>query len=206
MMTDQPKRYVGLDVHKNYVMVGAVNRTQEMVLPPRKVGLADFADWAKKQLRPTDEVVLEATTNAWYLYDLLEPLVEWVVVCHPPQVKLIAAALVKTDKKDTMTLAKLLAVGMIPPVWVPPVHVRELRALMSHRQRLIAQQTRTTQSWRTVPGRTGCARCCSGCTSFHPKALCSAKPSATGGPSSTCPPRKSYAPVRICLSWSNWLL
>jgi hypothetical protein len=27
------------------------------------------------------------------------------VVCHPPQVKLIAAALVKTDKKDTFTLA-----------------------------------------------------------------------------------------------------
>jgi transposase len=64
------------------------------------------------------------------------------VVCHPPQVKLIAAALVKTDKKDTMTLAKLLAVGMIPAVWVPPEPVRELRALISHRQRLIAQQTR----------------------------------------------------------------
>lgn len=149
-MTDQPKRYVGLDVHKNYVMVGAVNRLQEMVLPPRKVGLAAFEDWATKHLRPTDEVVLEATTNAWYLYDLLEPLVERVVVCHPPQVKLIAAALVKTDKKDTMTLAKLLAVGMIPPVWVPPVHVRELRALINHRQRLIAQQTRTKNRLRSL--------------------------------------------------------
>jgi transposase len=149
-MTDQPKRYVGLDVHKNYVMVGAVTRTQEMVLPPRKVGLTAFEDWATKHLRLTDEVVLEATTNAWYLYDLLEPLVERVVVCHPPQVKLIAAALVKTDKKDTMTLAKLLAVGMIPPVWVPPVHVRELRALMSHRQRLIAQQTRTKNRLRSL--------------------------------------------------------
>jgi transposase len=121
-----------------------------MVLPPRKLGLAEFEGWAKKHLRPPDEVVLEATTNAWYLYDLLEPLVERVVVCHPPQVKLIAAALVKTDKKDTMTLAKLLAVGMIPPVWVPPVHVRELRALMSQRQRLMAQQTRTKNRLRSL--------------------------------------------------------
>jgi hypothetical protein len=32
-MSDKQKRYVGLDVHKHYVMVGAVNRTQEMVLP-----------------------------------------------------------------------------------------------------------------------------------------------------------------------------
>jgi len=149
-MTDKQKRYVGLDVHKQYVMVGAVNRLQEMVLPPRKVSLAEFESWAKKHLRPTDEVVLEATTNAWYLYDLLEPLVARVVVCHPPQVKLIAAAFVKTDKKDTMTLAKLLAVGMIPAVWVPPAHVRELRALVNHRQRLIAQQTRTKNRLRSL--------------------------------------------------------
>ncbi|MBE7557227.1 MAG: IS110 family transposase [Anaerolineales bacterium] len=149
-MVNPQKRYVGLDVHKHYVMVGAVNRSQEMVLPPRKVSLAEFEGWAKKHLRSTDEVVLEATTNAWYLHDLLEPLVARVVVCHPPQVKLIAAALVKTDKKDTMTLAKLLAVGMIPPVWVPPVYVRELRALINHRQRLIAQQTRTKNRLRSL--------------------------------------------------------
>lgn len=141
-MTENQKRYVGLDTHKHYLMVGAVNPAQEVVLPPRKVSLIEFEGWAKKHLRSTDEVVLEATTNAWYLYDLLEPLVARVVVCHPPQVKLIAAALVKTDKKDTKTLARLLAVGMIPAVWVPPEHVRELRALISHRQRLIAQQTR----------------------------------------------------------------
>jgi hypothetical protein len=82
-MTDKQKRYVGLDVHKHYVMVGAVNRSQEMVLPPRKISLVEFEGWARKHLGSTDEVVLEATTNAWYLYDLLEPLVERVVVCHP---------------------------------------------------------------------------------------------------------------------------
>ena len=149
-MTDKRKRYVGLDVHKHYVMVGAVNTTQEVVLPPRKVSLIEFEGWAKKHLRPTDEVVLEATTNAWYFYDLLEPLVGRVVVGHPPHIKLIAAALVKTDKKDTMTLAKLLSVNMIPPVWVPPQHVRELRALISHRQRLISQQTRTKNRLRSL--------------------------------------------------------
>ncbi|MBE7557231.1 MAG: hypothetical protein HS126_39855 [Anaerolineales bacterium] len=82
-MINSQKRFVGLDVHKHYVMVGAVNAYQEMVLPPRKVSLAEFEGWARKHLRPTDEVVLEATTNAWYLHDLLEPLVARVVVCHP---------------------------------------------------------------------------------------------------------------------------
>ncbi len=140
-MSYAPKRYVGLDVHKHYVMVGAVNRSQEMILPPRRVSLVEFEGWVQKYLRPTDEVVLEATTNAWYIHDLLEPQVAKVVVAHPPHIKLIAAAMVKTDKKDTMTLAKLLAVGLVPPVWVPPEQVRELRALINHRRRLISHQT-----------------------------------------------------------------
>ena len=110
------KRFVALDTHKQYVMVGAVNAVQEVVLPARKVSMSEFEAWVKKHLRPTDEVVLEATSNAWYFYDLLEPLVERVVVGHPPHIKLIAAAVVKTDKKDTFTLAKLLSVNMIPPV------------------------------------------------------------------------------------------
>lgn len=143
-------RYVGLDVHKHYVMVGAVDQTQQTVLPPRKVALTDLQSWAEKYLRPTDHVVLEATTNAWYVHDLLEPLVERVVVAHPPQVKLIAAAMVKTDKKDTMTLARLLAVNLIPTVWVPPVHVRDLRALLAHRRRLVSQQTQCKNRLQSV--------------------------------------------------------
>jgi len=87
----QSIRYVGLDVHKHYVMVGAVDQTQQTVLPPRKVALADLEGWGQKYLHPTDHVVLEATTNAWYIHDLLEPLVERVVVAHPPQVKLTPA-------------------------------------------------------------------------------------------------------------------
>lgn len=143
-------RYVGLDVHKHYVMVGAVDQTQQTVLPPRKVALTDLQSWAEKYLRPTDHVVLEATTNAWYVHDLLEPLVGRVVVAHPPQVKLIAAAMVKTDKKDTMTLARLLAVNLIPTVWVPPVHVRDLRALLAHRRRLVSQQTQCKNRLQSV--------------------------------------------------------
>jgi transposase len=177
----QSIRYVGLDVHKHYVMVGAVDQTQQTVLPPRKVALADLEGWAQKYLQPTDHVVLEATTNAWYVHDLLEPLVERVVVAHPPQVKLIAAAMVKTDKKDTMTLARLLAVNLVPAVWVPPLHVRDLRALLAHRRRLVSQQTQSTQSWRTAPGKTDFKVSCTVIILCHRQASCTTLPSAIGG-------------------------
>jgi transposase len=88
-----------------------------------------------------DQVVLETTINAWEFYDQLVPLVSRVVVANPAQVKLIAASFVKTDKRDTLALARLLAARLIPEVWVPPPAVRELRALVAHRQRLLKQRT-----------------------------------------------------------------
>ncbi len=140
-MSEQKVRFVALDVHKSYVMVGAVGAEQQIVLHPRRVAFNRFESWISKHLRSSDEIVLEATTNAWLIHDMLEPVVARVVVAHPYHIKLISAATVKTDKRDTLTLAKLLAAKMIPEVWVPPQHVRELRALIAHRKRLISQRT-----------------------------------------------------------------
>jgi transposase len=141
MSEQRQKRYIGLDLHKHTIMVAGLNAQQEVVLRPRRVALVELEVWAQAHLKATDEVVLEATSNAWWAYDLLTPLVERVVVASPHDVKLIAASLVKTDKKDALTLARLLAVNLVPEVWVPPSEVRELRGLVSHRQRLIRQRT-----------------------------------------------------------------
>ena len=54
--------------------------------------------------------------------------------------KLISAARVKTDVRDTIKLARLLAANLIPTVWVPPLPVRELRALVTHRSCLVQQR------------------------------------------------------------------
>ncbi|MGO8949317.1 MAG: transposase, partial [Ktedonobacterales bacterium] len=98
----------------------------------------------------TDEVVLEATTNAWELYDRLAPLVQVVKVAHPLLVKLISSAWVKTDTRDTLHLARLLLADLIPEVWVPPKPVRELRALVAHRERLIRQRTQARNRLQSV--------------------------------------------------------
>ncbi len=95
-------------------------------------------------------MVLEATSNAWLLYDQLQPLVAEVVVAHPQAVKLIAAARVKTDSRDTIKLASLLAANLIPAVWVPPQEVRELRALVTHRNRLVQQRTQAANRLHSV--------------------------------------------------------
>ena len=143
-------RFVALDVHRQYLMVGAVDNQQQVVLSPRRFGFAAFAEWAQVHFTHADAVVLEATSNAWLLYDQLQPLVAEVVVAHPQAVKLIAAARVKTDKRDTIKLASLLAANLIPAVWVPPQAVRELRALVTHRSRLVQQRTQAANRLHSV--------------------------------------------------------
>jgi len=133
----QEKRYIGLDVHKHYITVGGMNAKQEIVLKPRDVAMDRFKTWAEQNLRASDEVVLEATTNTWDVYDTVASLVKRIVVAHPAEVKQIANARVKTDKQDVNRLIRLLIADLVPEVWVPPVDVRQLRALISYRWRLV---------------------------------------------------------------------
>jgi transposase len=120
------------------------------VLTPRKLSLERFGQWALEHLTKTDQVVLEATTNAWTLYDQLAPLVQEVKIAHPLLIKLISSARVKTDTRDTLHLARVLAAGLIPAVWVPPPPVRELRVLVAHRQRLVRQRTQASNRLHSV--------------------------------------------------------
>jgi transposase len=145
-MNSHPKstidRFLALDLHKHYLVVGGVNFRQDIVLNPRRISLEKFPAWARTNLLPTDAVVIEATTNAWNIYDQVVPLVGKAVVAHPPMVKWISEARVKTDRHDVLRLAHLLSADLIPEVWVPPVPVRELRSLMAHRRRLVSMGTR----------------------------------------------------------------
>ena len=134
-------RFVGLDVHKRSVMVGAVDAQQQVVLRPHRLSWDEFALWQQQHLQATDAVVLEATSNAWHLYDQIVTQVASVTIANPLLVKWISSASIKTDGQDTLKLARLLAAGMIPAVWVPPEPVRQLRAIVSHRHRLIRQRT-----------------------------------------------------------------
>ena len=65
------------------------------------------------------------------------------MVDNPLHVRWIAEARVKTDAADVLRLAKLLAANLIPEVWVPPLHVCELRSGMTYRRRVVKMQTMT---------------------------------------------------------------
>jgi transposase len=134
-------RYVGLDVHRHYVVVAAVDSGQHVVLEPQRIGLERLPRWIHQHLSREDQVALEATSNAWLLYDELAPQVAAVKVANLHQIQLISHARVKTDRQDAIVLAKLQAANLLPEVWVPPVAVRQLRSLVAHRQQLTRNRT-----------------------------------------------------------------
>jgi len=151
--TSISRRYIALDIHKHYCVIAGVDRDGRVLLPPVRVEHADLEGWLKKKLHANDQVVIESTTNAWHVHDLLDPLVERVVVANPIKVKQIATARVKTDIRDTLILARLLAANLVPDVWVPPMHVRQMRQLLSQRRQLVETHTQILNRMHSVAHR-----------------------------------------------------
>jgi transposase len=144
------QRYIAIDSHKHYVMIGGMNQEQQWTLRPRKVQMPRFRTWAAQNLKPGDAVVLETTSNVWDIYDIVAPLVSKTVVANAFKVRQIAEARVKTDKEDVRRLITLLIANIVPEVWVPPMHVRELRLLLSFRWRLSKQITMSKNRLHSV--------------------------------------------------------
>ncbi len=136
-----PLRFIGRDLPKHYLVAVGVDAQRTRVLGPQRVALHDLETWRTKHLKPTDALVVEITTNTWDLYDALLPHVHSVTVVHPPQVALITRVQVMTDQIAALTLAEWQAVGLLTPWGVPPPAVRDLRALLAHRAKLVRLQT-----------------------------------------------------------------
>lgn len=131
-----PTRFIGLDVHKHYMVAIGVDKDLNQVFGPHKVRWISFENWIQRNLTQQDAVILEMTTNTWEVHDLLVEKVHSVTIVHPPHVKLIVRAQAMTDTKAALALAKLHAAGLLPGIWVPPQEVRDLRSLTAQRDKM----------------------------------------------------------------------
>ena len=140
-MAESPTRFIGLDIHKEYFVAIGINQQREIVFGPRRVSVYQLEDWILRYLTKEDTVVLEMTTNTYLFYDALLPHVHSVLVVHPPHVALVTKVSVKTDKKAALALAQLHAAGLLEGVWIPPHSVRDLRALLAQREKMVRLST-----------------------------------------------------------------
>jgi len=142
--------YVGLDVHQKRSVLCILDENGRRVKEILVRG-----PWPKlfEALACIDQpfaICYEASCGYGYLHDRLRRIAQRVVVAHPGQLRLIFRAKRKNDRVDAQKLAKLLYLGEVPAVHVPSIDVRNWRAMVEHRTRLIAKRTRTKNGIRAL--------------------------------------------------------
>lgn len=172
------RRFVGLDVHKHFIEVCVLD-AKGKVLSRGRVGCQreELLEFAHKELRKTDHVALEATTNTWPIVDILRSCVARLVVGNPLKTKAIAEAKVKTDKIDALVLAQLLRCDYLPEVWQPDSATQNQRSLITHRTGLSVERARHKNRIQCILNRS-CSR--------RPAGACGRRPDLPGWRHSNC--------------------
>jgi transposase len=129
--------YLGIDVHKHDSRVAILDDDGEVVDEAR-VQNASLEKVAEEYAG--SKAAIEATSNYYTIYDTLEEYLD-VVVADPTQTKAIGYAEVKNDRLDAKLLAQFRRAGMIAESYVPPEELRERRALVRGRKRLVEKRT-----------------------------------------------------------------
>src|SRR5262249_35291292 len=121
-------KYIGMDVHKEAVVIAVLSGTgkqvMESIVETQANSILQFIHGLPGELHVTWE---EGTWAAW-LYDLLKPHVQQVLVCNPRRNALLKEGS-KNDKIDARKLADLLRTGMLRPVYHGEHGLRTLREL-----------------------------------------------------------------------------
>ena len=136
--------YVGVDIHKKYSVLCALDESGRKLREGRVEGNAasGFAQFFAGLDGPSKAVV-EACWNWGLIHDELEELdgVEEVVLAHPHKTRLIAEAQIKTDRLDAHALGTLLRGNLVARAHVPRRLTRARKNLL--RQRLYWARMRT---------------------------------------------------------------
>src|SRR6476646_9676367 len=121
-------KYIGMDVHKEAIVIAVLNESgklgMESVIETKASSILQFIHGLRGELHVTWE---EGTWAAW-LYDLLQPQVQHIVVCNPRRNAFLKEGS-KSDKVDARKLADLLRTGMLRPVYHGENGLRTLREL-----------------------------------------------------------------------------
>lgn len=106
----------------------------------------DFLEGSQEGLR----AVIETGWASYTMVDLLEDLGVDVQMAHPWQVKAIAQAKIKTDKRDSKMLAYLLRADLIPAVYRREAANRSRQRILRHRMAYVRMETQIKNRIRAL--------------------------------------------------------
>lgn len=133
--------YSGIDLHKDMSFITTLNDEGNIVkqekMPNDEYTILQYFFSIGKE----HKAVVESTSNWYWLSDLLNDHSIEMILAHAKFLKAISYAKVKIDKVDSLTLAQLLRMNLIPIAHQIAPSNRGLRDLMRARLRLVHKKT-----------------------------------------------------------------
>jgi transposase len=134
----------GFDVHREQITFDLVDqRSGEVhtgrITPATREGLCA---WLASVESARLQVALEATTGWRFVVEELERAGAQAVLAEPAETRALRGPKrrAKTDRADARHLRELLEREAVPPSWIPPAHLQELRSLVRLRHSLAVER------------------------------------------------------------------
>lgn len=134
---------VGIDLHKDTLTLCVFCRCcgeisyRKIACKCRKQIVDFFAALPKPHT-----VAIETVGFYRWLWEMLDPIVDNLVLADATQARALAGSRLKTDREDAFNIAELLAAGRLPTSYAPPAEVQLLRDLTRHRHGFSRQHAR----------------------------------------------------------------
>ncbi len=139
-MNTSTLKTIGVDLHKASLTATVLDSTG--VILERK----DIPTKCRNQIAdyfashgPAVQVAVESVGFYHWFWDTVRPKVQTLRLADPAGVRACAGRQTKTDRNDSLLLARLLHEDRLPMAYVPDEPVRALRELCRHRHRLARQ-------------------------------------------------------------------
>ena len=133
--------YMGIDHHKQYSHITLMDEKGKKLKSGR---VGDLRSELEKFLYGIEDVkaVVEAGRSSYTIVDALDEMGIEVTIAHPKEVKAIAKAKIKTDKRDSWILAHLLRTDLIPEVYKRSRENRSYQRVLRQRAFYVGSLTR----------------------------------------------------------------
>ncbi len=125
--------FIGIDQHKQYSQMTVLDEKGREIKAGRVANLRGDVERFLGGIVSDAQGVVEAGRDCYVVTDMMKEMGMGVKIAHPLQVKAIAKARIKNDKRDSRILAHLLRTGMIPEVYQRAASNREAQRVLQLR-------------------------------------------------------------------------
>jgi len=132
--------FAGLDYHTKFVQICVMDAEGKVLRNCRRGNSVAELAGALEPHWNLQRAAMESCCGAADLAEDLTAEVGWqVTLAHAGYVSRMKHNPDKSDYSDARMLAELCRVGLIPPVWLPPAPIRDLRALIRRRADVVGR-------------------------------------------------------------------